>query len=417
MRTSRLVSWQTAACPVPAWEKMAGNSSGSAALGPQGQARPRGRISEELARRVGFARHCLEASTTFDRFGPLGRVSEALVAAGWHGVKVVGLSGWRPMRRQPLLRLLAGRIRRGDVDFAERGFPLAPTTDRAHLEYRGAAFVTGANAYAADPENPHASLQTVAADVRGFAYEGAAMVAAVADLVTALGRGRHLRTLLAGPGHSYRHVIHVGVGWGLDVLHWPHPQTVISLCPLLRWLALDGLAFHREFFHPEQTINSLGSLSPTPQNQVFVAGVGRALWFTQTADLSRITSVIVGTPLWCQSSMWSGVALASCYAGRTEPVLAEELRGCAEPHMDAVRQGLAFAGAAIQEHGLRLSGEQERLLLEFGVADAAELTSRAATGLTTLSGPVQNYELWRRRLRGSTMMPPALPAGAHDAQE
>lgn len=226
------------------------------------------------------------------------------------------------------------------------------------------------------------------------------MIATLADLTMTLGHGSHVRTLLAGPGHGYRHLVHVGVGWGLASLHLHSPRTMIALCPLLRWLAIDGLGFCRQFFRPTQTLGRLRSLPQTPRNQVFVAGVGRALWFTQAADLSCIESDIQVAPQAFQGSMWSGVALASCYAGRAEPVLGLELEAYAGPHTASVRQGLSFAGAALQEHGCRLSAAQTSLLEAFDIdpTTPAQRAARHASDLTTRSGPVANYQAWRARL-------------------
>lgn len=304
------------------------------------------------------------------------------------------------MKTYSLARLVAGRVVPADVDFRIRGFPLAHVANREHLESRAGAFVAGAHAYAEDPNRPHATLAGIAPPIRGFAYEGAAMVATVVDVVPALGRGSHLRTLLAGPGYGYRHLIHVGVGWGLAALRLPSPRPLLALSPLLRWLALDGKGFHHCFFGPDETLRKLSSLGPTESNQVLVAGVGRALWFTQAAELARIGEDIDGAPERFRASMWSGVALASCYAGRAEPMTADELGTCAEPYIPAVRQGLTFAAAAIQEHGLGFSEAQAELLRTFDIdpGSPAQLAAECSSDLVTRTGPIDSYQTWRRRL-------------------
>lgn len=296
--------------------------------------------------------------------------------------------------------LVRRQVRHRDVGFRARGFPPCDADVRDYLEARAHAFVTGAHAFGQHSDQPHAALVEAAEpDLRGFAYEGAGMVAAMADLL-ALGRGRHLQRLLSGEGRNYRHLAHVGAGWGLSVTRWPRPTALRGIDPLLRWLALDGRGFHRAYFTPQLTLAALHGLDDSEETQLHAAGVGRALWFTRGADLPRIAVDIAVAPPGLQPSMWSGVGLAACYAGRPGAVDGAELRDLAGPAAPHVGQGVVFALAARAAHGLPSDTGRQQLAGHLGVrADgAAELAERTCADLVAPGAPVTAMLTWRARL-------------------
>lgn len=299
-----------------------------------------------------------------------------------------------------LTSLLARRVRHADVDFNTRGFPACAKDTREHLEARAHAFVTGAQTFAANPEVPHAALEdSLELELRGFGYEGAGMVAALADLA-ALGRGWHLHRLLAGEGVRYRHLAHVGAGWGLSVARVGGPRALRRLDPLLRWLTLDGRGFHHEYFAPERTLANLRARGDDDAAQLHSSGVGRALWFTRGADLPRIAVDIAVSPPYLQSSMWSGVGLAACYAGRPDGVDVEELRTLAGRSAAHVGQGVVFALAARHAHGLPVDPDRQRLAANLGVRpfEAAALADRTCDDLACPGAGAASMNTWRARI-------------------
>ena len=236
-------------------------------------------------------------------------------------------------------------------------------------------------------------------ELRGFAYEGAGMVAAMADLLK-IGRGRHLQRLLSQEGHNYRHLIHVGAGWGLSVTRWPRPTALRQIDPLLRWLALDGRGFHRAYFAPQLTLAALHRLDDSDETQLHAAGVGRALWFTRGADLPKIAVDVATAPLILQPSMWSGVGLAACYAGRPGAVDGAELLALAGPASPHAGQGVVFALAARAAHGLANDTGRRRLAAHVGVCadEAAELAERTCADMVATRASVTAMVIWRARL-------------------
>ena len=309
--------------------------------------------------------------------------------------------------------LVARRVRHRDVGFRVRGFPPCDADVRDHLEARAHAFVTGAHAFGRHSDQPHEALaEAVEPELRGFAYEGAGMVAAVADLLK-LGRGQHLHRLLSQSGQNYRHLVHVGAGWALSVARWPRPTALRHSDPLLRWLALDGRGFHRAYFTPQLTLAALHRLDDNDATQLHAAGVGRALWFTRGADIPKIAVDIAMAPPFLQFSMWSGVGLAACYAGRPGAVDGAELVALAGPASPHVGQGVVFALAARAAHGLPSDMARRRIAAHVGVCadEAAVLADRTCADLMEAGASVTAMITWRARLthqcRQSLQMTPS----------
>jgi hypothetical protein len=153
-------------------------------------------------------------------------------------------------------------------------------------------------------------------DFRGFAFEGAAMGLALQDWLTPWNRGR-LQNFLRGPGDVHAYMVHVGAGWVMARVPGSVEKFMSRFDPLLRWLLVDGYGFHEAFFHWPRYLAG----GPVPKRlqgyarRVFDQGFGRCLWFVDGADVNRIAQTIGGFAFERQADLWSGVGLASVYAG------------------------------------------------------------------------------------------------------
>ena len=98
------------------------------------------------------------------------------------------------------------------VGFRQRGFREASASVRKRLEQVGGAFLAGYHlALESDsPEDLDSRLSAVDLELRGFAFEGAAMGLALLDLLTPWRRDR-LGKFLQGAGGAHAYMIHVGV--------------------------------------------------------------------------------------------------------------------------------------------------------------------------------------------------------------
>jgi hypothetical protein len=245
------------------------------------------------------------------------------------------------------------------------------------------------------------ALNQAEPELRGFAYEGAAMALFLLDRLTPWRRNR-FETLLAGEGQSHVYMMYVGAGWAIAKLHRRPGPLMANMDPLLRWLVLDGLGFCETYFHPRRTLveqNIPRSLRGY-ESRAFDQGVGRGMWFALGANAQRISPGIAAFADSRQSDLWSGVGLASAYAGGVDDVDLEFLRRSAGRHAAALAQGAAFAAKARQRAGNPAPHTESACHILCGMtADcAAAVTDEVLAGLTPAD--IQpSYEVWRQRIQ------------------
>ena len=94
-------------------------------------------------------------------------------------------------------------------------------------------------------------LATVSPELRGFAYEGAAMAYAVRDAMAG-GKGTRTKELLEGPGLPHIFLTYIGIGFAMARL----PRVLwrgimpdlegVPFFPTMSWLAVDGYRLEEE---------------------------------------------------------------------------------------------------------------------------------------------------------------------------
>jgi hypothetical protein len=300
----------------------------------------------------------------------------------------------------PPLRLRPLTLKPGLVDFDRRGFPITPEQTRTTLEAAAGAFLHGFNATLASPPGAALDLDALPPQRRGFAAEGAAMAAAMLDLLNPAG-GRRLAVLHDAHARRYAYLLHVGEGWALAKLRRARLGRLGAGAPLLRWLAYDGMGFCQGFFagarglrrwaaHPGRCPASCG---------IRHQGFGRSLWFRGCGDPATVAEHIAALPPIHHGDAWSGVALAATYAGGVGVPELERLHDVAAAHSGALAQGSAFAAEAwrlsghVPEHAEAAVG----ILAATTVAEAAAWTWQARQGLDEPGAGAPHYQQWRQR--------------------
>jgi hypothetical protein len=306
---------------------------------------------------------------------------------------------WRALRR----RLLTPKM--SEATFATRGFRAGDRFSRELLESIGCAFLTGFG-YAAEARGPVEAvprLDAVGKPLRGFAYEGAAMCFAILDAAMP-GRGGRIRELLAGGGQKHVYMVHVGIGWAMARLPRPLWRRVRPSDPLLGWLALDGYGFHQAYFHTDRYVRrqhrgTVPGWPPDAAGHVVDQGIGRALWFVEGADVSRVVATIEGFHPARQPDLYAGVGLAATYAGGVGRAALESLRHRAGDHASQLAQGSAFAAEARVHAGLETAHTDLATDVFCGMTprEAAAVTDAARVDLPD-DAPQTPYEVWRRRI-------------------
>jgi hypothetical protein len=272
---------------------------------------------------------------------------------------------------------------------------------RTRLEQVGAAFLGGYHSALEFPVGELAGvLHGVDEELRGFAFEGAAMGLALLDWLTPW-RASRLSQFLRGAGEVHTYMVHVGVGWLWARLPGLRPGKR-CLNPLLSWLAFDGWGFHEGFFHWPSYIDG----QPVPrrlkgyERRVFDQGLGRSFWFVNGGDPALIAATINKFSTERRGDLWSGVGLAATYAGCLDEPVLRQLRQFAGDFQPQLAQGCAFAAKARQRAG-NLTEYTElatRMLANMNVHNAACLCDTTLENLPS-SGPIAPYEVWRQRLQ------------------
>jgi enediyne biosynthesis protein E3 len=322
----------------------------------------------------------------------------------FQGVTMIGITGsaevagatpngWR--------RLLA--LSPATVDFDRRGFRTRSTSTRGTLEAAAGAFVIGFNRTLAVPAGHVPDLAELPQHRRGFAVEGAAMAAALLDLVTP-GRGRRLPAVEERYGERYVYLIQVGTGWAMAMLRRRRLGPLGGRYPLLRWLAYDGMGFCRAYFASPRGLRRWFRHSTAPcaaTCAIQYQGFGRSLWFRECADPDAVAGQVARLPAQHIADAWSGVGLAASYALGIGAGGYERLRTLAGDHGAALAQGAAFAAEAWRRSGHLppRAGMAIRTLTGIEPAEAADWTWRARQGVDGAGASAEDYYRWRARIQ------------------
>jgi hypothetical protein len=290
-----------------------------------------------------------------------------------------------------------------EASFARRGFRVGEDKARQRLEQIGVTFLSGY--HAALEETRFFSLAhrlaTVDPDLRGFAFEGAAMGLGLLDCFTPWRKDRW-RSFTERQGESHVYMMHIGLGWALARLRRSVLPHLDQLDSVLRWLVIDGYGFHEGYFSWTQYVEQ--QAMPARLHgyalRVFDQGLGRSMWFVKGADVAALASAIDTFPSARRSDLWSGVGLACAYAGGCERAAIESLRDAANGHLPAVAQGVAFA-AKTRQRAANLNSHTEtvsRLICGHSAEALAAITDSALENLSG-EGELPAYEVWRRRIQ------------------
>jgi hypothetical protein len=312
-----------------------------------------------------------------------------------HGTARVSLLG---QARKRFLGLSAA-----EASFAKRGFRAREEPARLRLEQIGVTFLSGYHAALEETEfDPLARrLANVETDLRGFAFEGAAMGLALLDCFTPWRKDRW-RTFTERAATPHIYMMHVGLGWALARLRRSVTPYLAHLDPLLGWLVIDGYGFHEGYFNWPRYVEHRATPARLDgdERRVFDQGLGRSMWFVKGADVAAIASAINAFPPARRGDLWSGVGLACAYAGGCGRAAIESLPTAADEHLPALAQGVAFA-AKTRHRAANLNLHTEtacRLICGRSAEEAAAITDAALEDLCAEDG-VPAYEVWRRRIQ------------------
>jgi enediyne biosynthesis protein E3 len=294
-------------------------------------------------------------------------------------------------------KILLGGLPKPALAFRQAHSPAA--------RYLGNVFFTVVRCYHATLEDDRLDvllpkLNAVAPDLRGFAYEGAAMGLMQLDCV--LPWQNRLQPFMAGPAAPYSYPASMGTGLALARLRKQPEQFFGRLDPLLRWLAIDGYGFRHGIFARPFAIER----QAVPEHLsayarcAFDHGLGRSLWFATGADVARIAATLAAFPHARQQDLWSGVSFACAYAGGAERAAIETLSTIAERYRPQLALGAAL-GAKGRQRGGNLVPHTDlacEILCGTSGDEAAQITDMTMQNLPA-DGVEPAYAIWRQRIQ------------------
>ncbi|MEQ4304181.1 DUF1702 family protein [Plantactinospora sp. B6F1] len=311
------------------------------------------------------------------------------------------------------LRRLALTPSFAEVTFAARGFPVRATEATRRLEAVPQAVLCGFE-WAIEVRTAwevERRLELVEPELRGFAYEGAAMAYTVRDAMAG-GRGGRARDLLRGPGRPHTFLTYIGIGFAMARLPrilWRNvlpDLTGVPYYPTMSWLAVDGYGFDRAYFETDRWVTGQRRPAPYPWQgradyfpRAVDQGIGRALWFIHGGVSPDVAAAVGRFATERQPDLWSGVGLAATFAGGSDAAGLTVLRGAAGDLLPHLAQGAVFAAKARDFAGLVPAHTElaTGVLAGMTVPAAATLADDvAADGFGP--GPEPAYEVWRQRV-------------------
>lgn len=249
-------------------------------------------------------------------------------------------------------------------------------------------------------------LNAVEPELRGFAYEGAALGLMALDCVFPW--KKRFQALVAGPGSPYIYPAYVGAGVALARLGKQPERYLAGLDPVLGWMVIDGSGFRCALFARAEYIESqkIPEHLSAYARRVFDQGMGRGIWFFNGADIERVKTVINAFAPNRRADMWSGVAFACAYAGGAGRADIELLQASAEPYKLQLARGAAVGAKGRQRAG-NMAPHTEltcQILCGLSANEAASITDNALQDLP-LDGDEPAYEIWRQRIEAVLATP------------
>ncbi len=231
-----------------------------------------------------------------------------------------------------------------NIENTWKNVPNVETPTRQKLRSPVIAFVTGLNTAieVALSKLLIGQLEGFNDNCRGFAYEGAAMGLGIIDYT----RNKNLvSTFLENQGANYPELIHVGVGCATAVLKKDLEPRMLKAEPLQRWWIPNGFGFYSGIYKWEDSVEQ--HIVPAKVKgyavRAFDRGLGRRMWFGFSGEVEAIADAIAKFPESRQADLWSGVGLASTFAGGVEQPTLVKLKELAGDRASHLALGSAMA--------------------------------------------------------------------------
>ena len=302
------------------------------------------------------------------------------------------------------------------MDTFWKELPGTETEARKILRLSSNAFINGYNT-ALEVGLSHIVLSELKAfdiNLRGFAYEGVGMGLIMIDYTSLGNESKFLKFVDDNPNHT--NLAHIGAGFAISVLNRNIETSLAPMAPMQRWWAMDGYGFYNGVFKWKQSI--LKQAVPKKVTgyalRAFDRGLGRSIWFLFSGDITRIVEELRKFPEPRRADIWSGLGVASTYAGGVSEETLRNLKTAAGPYTSYVALGSTqaanaryFANNIVEHNDLACS-----IHCGMSAEEAAKLTIKVMEGLNInkkedvfVEQPI--YETYREKIRLQLIKVPA----------
>jgi len=314
-----------------------------------------------------------------------------------------------------LRRFLFGLSIEG-MDTFWKQLPGTETAARKVLRLSSNAFINGYNT-ALEVGLSHILLSELKAfdvNLRGFAYEGVGMGLLMIDYTSMGNESKFLKFVDENP--NYTNLAHIGAGFAISVLNRNIEKSLAPMAPMQRWWAMDGYGFYNGVFKWKQSIlkQAVPKKVTCYARRGFDRGLGRSIWFLFSGDITRILEELRKFPEARRADIWSGIGVASTYAGGVSEETLQNLKTAAGSYRSYLALGSTqaanaryFANNIVEHNDLACS-----IHCGMTAQEAAKLTIKVMEGLNLdktedvfVKQPI--YEIYRENIRAELMKVPA----------
>jgi len=159
-------------------------------------------------------------------------------------------------------------------------------------------------------------LEDTEKEFSSIAYESASMAIALKDLETAQFPGKWL-LFAAGAAAAHQAQVYVGLGWAIAKFNFPFLTAVKKLGTQFYFRIADGCGYYDGSFKHRRTVinQELPDYLPAAALPMYDQGLGRSIWYTEKADIHKISSKIETFATGRHADLWRGVGIAVAYVG------------------------------------------------------------------------------------------------------
>ncbi len=191
-------------------------------------------------------------------------------------------------------------------------------------------------------------LDNIDPELRGFAYEGAGTALALLEVISPFHK-KDLKIFLNKYAKNHYKTTSAGIGIAYARIGASLKKKLLNFDTETAEFIIDGYAFYYG------CLKNIDFMNITPpywmtenQQQVFIRGFGRSLWFRVNGNIGDAAKIIKKCNEADQEILWKGLAIGCAYAGK---LLANELslfQHYANKHLTSIVEGFYIAYEARQ---------------------------------------------------------------------